>query len=72
MNVIYAGKTREYPEGTTVAELLKIEEVQNARYASVAINDVFASISAYDITELHEGDVVEVLYLMGGGQPWRR
>lgn len=68
MNIIIGGERREVPEDTTVAQLLVSENVEMPEYVSVSVNEQFVQKEAFSTTVLHDGDVVEFLYYMGGGQ----
>jgi sulfur carrier protein len=68
MKLTVSGNIKEYDEGLTVAQLIELEKVEMPLYVSVSINDEFVKSNAYNETTLHDGDVVEFLYFMGGGQ----
>ena len=68
VNLIIGGERREIREGTTVAQLLVLENVEMPEYVSVSLNEQFVQKEAFGTTVLHDGDVVEFLYYMGGGQ----
>jgi sulfur carrier protein len=68
MKLTVSGNSKEYNEGLTVVQLIELEKVETPIYVSVSINDEFVKSNAYNETTLHEGDVVEFLYFMGGGQ----
>ena len=67
MVVTIAGEKKETKEGTTVAQLIIDENVENADYVTVTINDEFVDGENFDSTVINENDVVEFLYFMGGG-----
>lgn len=67
MAVTIAGEKKEIKEGTTVAQLIIDENVENADYVTVTINDEFVDSENFDSTVINENDVVEFLYFMGGG-----
>ena len=67
MVVTIAGEKKEIKEGTTVAQLIIDENVENADYVTVTINDEFVASENFDSTVINENDVVEFLYFMGGG-----
>lgn len=67
MTITVAGNKKEYEEGLTLTSLIEKEEVENAEYVTVTINDEFVERENFDGTRLKEGDVVEFLYFMGGG-----
>lgn len=68
MNITVAGNKKEVAEGLTVAQLVIDEKVETPEYVTVTINDEFVESSAFESTVLKDGDVVEFLYFMGGGQ----
>lgn len=67
MVVTIAGEKKEIKEGTNVAQLIIDENVENADYVTVTINDEFVDSENFDSTVINENDVVEFLYFMGGG-----
>lgn len=50
-----------------VTTLIEKENVENAQYVTVTLNDEFVERDNFDTTVLKDGDVVEFLYFMGGG-----
>lgn len=50
------------------AQLVIDENVETPQYVTVTINDEFVESGAFESTVLKDGDVVEFLYFMGGGQ----
>lgn len=52
----------------TVAELIELEQVETPEYVTVSINEEFIDRSTFESRVLREGDEVEFLYFMGGGQ----
>ena len=67
MKIIVAGNQKEYDEGITVKELIEKEDVENAEYVTVTINDEFVERDNFQATVIKENDAVEFLYFMGGG-----
>lgn len=67
MKITVAGEAKEVKDGLTIAELIKQENVENPDYVTVSVNDEFAESESFSSQELHDGDVVEFLYFMGGG-----
>lgn len=67
MKLNVAGKTKEYPEGLTIRQLIEAENVETPEYVSVSVNDEFAKSQDFDTQVLHDGDNIEFLYFMGGG-----
>lgn len=68
MTVTVAGVKKEYEDGLTVAKLIELENVETPEYVTVTINDDFLESGTFDTTEIKDGDSVEFLYFMGGGQ----
>jgi sulfur carrier protein len=69
MFITVAGEKKEYKEGLTLPELIEIEKVEQPEYVTVSINDEFIDGDNKATTVLKDGDNVEFLYFMGGGQP---
>lgn len=68
MNITVAGVKKEVANGLTVAQLIEQENVETPQYVTVTINDDFVESGAFESTVLKDGDSVEFLYFMGGGQ----
>lgn len=68
MNITVAGEKKEVKDGITVAQLIVDEKVETPQYVTVTINDDFVESGTFESTVLNEGDNVEFLYFMGGGQ----
>ena len=66
MTITVAGNKKDVAEGLTVAQLVIDENVETPQYVTVTINDEF--VESGESTVLKDGDVVEFLYFMGGGQ----
>lgn len=49
-------------------ELIEQEKVETPEYVTVSINEEFVESDKKESTVLKDGDVVEFLYFMGGGQ----
>ena len=54
-------------DGITVAELIEQEQIENAEYVTVTVNEEFLQREDFTTTKLKDGDEVEFLYFMGGG-----
>lgn len=67
MYITVAGNKREVKDGTTLLELIKLENVEMPEYVTVSINDEFVEADKKAVTVLKNGDNVEFLYFMGGG-----
>lgn len=68
MTITVAGNKKEVADNLTVAQLIVDENVETPEYVTVTINDEFVKSGAFEETTLKDGDVVEFLYFMGGGQ----
>ena len=67
MILTVAGEQKEFNDGLTVSQLIEAQS-EDALYVTVSINDEFVSRDEHDSIVLKDGDVVEFLYFMGGGQ----
>ena len=68
MVITVAGNKKEVKDGLTVAQLVIDEKVETPEYVTVTINDEFVESGTCETTVLKDGDTVEFLYFMGGGQ----
>ena len=68
MNITVAGVKKEVSDGITVAQLIIDEKVETPEYVTVTVNDEFLENTQFEETVLSEGDNIEFLYFMGGGQ----
>jgi sulfur carrier protein len=68
MFITVAGNKKEVKDGLTVAELIEQEKVETPQYVTVSLNDEFVENGNFATTALKDGDNVEFLYFMGGGQ----
>jgi len=68
MKLTVSGNVKEYADGLTVEELIVLEKVETPIYVTVSVNDTFLASGTFAETVLHDGDSVEFLYFMGGGQ----
>lgn len=68
MTITVAGSKKEVADNLTVAQLIIDEKVETPEYVTVTINDEFVKNGTFEETTLKDGDVVEFLYFMGGGQ----
>ena len=62
------GEVQEVQSGISLTELIKQNNVEQPEMVSVQVNDDFVDRSEWDALEIKEGDVVDFLYFMGGGQ----
>ena len=68
MIITVAGNKKEVKDSLTVAELIVQEKVETPQYVTVSLNDEFVENGTFESTVLKDGDNVEFLYFMGGGQ----
>ncbi|MDD7185554.1 MAG: sulfur carrier protein ThiS [Ruminococcus sp.] len=68
MNITVSGVKKEVSDGLTVEQLIVSEKVETPQYVTVTINDEFVESGSFKNTVLKDGDTVEFLYFMGGGQ----
>lgn len=68
MKITVSGDQKEVKDGITISELIAQENVETPEYVSVSVNEEFAKSVDFDTQQLHDGDVVEFLYFMGGGR----
>ena len=68
MFITVAGEKKEVKDGLTLPELIEQEKVETPEYVTVSINEEFVESDKKESTVLTDGDVVEFLYFMGGGQ----
>lgn len=67
MQITVTGVKKEVKDGLTLPELIEQENVETPEYVTVSINEEFVATAERESTILKEGDVVEFLYFMGGG-----
>ena len=68
MKITVAGVSKQFDDGLTVAKLVELENVETPEYVTVTINEEFVESGSFASTTLKDGDTVEFLYFMGGGQ----
>ena len=68
MTITVAGLKKEGADGLSVAQLIINENVETPQYVTVSVNDEFIADDKFESTVLQDGDSVEFLYFMGGGQ----
>ena len=69
MRIKINGKPEEI-EAKTVLDLLGAKEIE-PQMVSVELNSTIVDREAYATTLLKEGDMLELLFFMGGGGRWR-
>ncbi|MBW8001238.1 MAG: sulfur carrier protein ThiS [Planctomycetes bacterium] len=68
MKIVVNGEEFESKDGLTISELLVEQEVKMPDMVSVELNGEILKRSVFETASLNEGDKVEFLYFMGGGQ----
>ncbi len=67
MKLVINGKDAQSKDNLSVTELLAEQKVKMPDTVSVEINGSILRRTEFDNTSLKEGDKVEFLYFMGGG-----
>jgi sulfur carrier protein len=67
MRITVNGKSAEISGRVTVNKMLDELKTQDALYVTVQLNGVILKREEFDSVTVNEGDVVELLYFMGGG-----
>ena len=67
MKVTIAGNVKDIAEGTTLAQLVIDEKVENPEYVTVTVNDEFVENHDLENVVIKDNDNIELLYFMGGG-----
>ena len=66
--VIVNGEAQEVVLPITVEELIKLNKVEQPELVSVQLNEEFLDRNEYSTRQVNEGDEIDFLYFMGGGQ----
>ncbi len=67
MQITLNGEKREVPDGSTVLDLLEFLKIQHQRVA-VELNETIVKKERYRETAVQDGDSLEIVSFMGGGQ----
>jgi sulfur carrier protein len=62
------GEAQEVQLPLNLTELIQQNNVQQPEMVSVQLNDDFVDRNEWDNLQIKEGDTVDFLYFMGGGQ----
>ena len=68
MKVLINGDAKELASKASVTDALTSENVDQPDTVSVQLNGEFLDKSLFPTTALNDGDELEFLYFMGGGQ----
>lgn len=66
--LIVNGKEQEVTLPLTVSEVIKLNNVLQPEMVSVQVNEEFVERDDFSTTSLNDGDSIDFLYFMGGGQ----
>ena len=67
MKLVINGKEIDSKESLSVSELLMEQNIKKPEMVSVELNGNILRQTEFENTNLKEGDKIEVLYFMGGG-----
>ena len=65
--IIVNGEAQEVQLPISLTELIRKNDVQQPEMVSVQVNDDFVDRDEWDKVSIKEGDAVDFLYFMGGG-----
>lgn len=69
MQVVVNGNTEHLPDpAITIADLLKLSDVESPDMVSVQLNGEFVDHKNFGIKTLADRDEIDFLYFMGGGR----
>ena len=69
MQIKINGKPEEIQAGT-LADLLQVKDIE-PQMVSIELNSKIVEREAYALTQVNEGDAIELLFFMGGGNLYR-
>ncbi len=67
MKILLNNREEEFAGDTLTVTGLLVEKKYSFRMRIIKINGILISKDKYDSTEIHDGDNVQMLYLMSGG-----
>ena len=62
------GKAQELETSISITELIKLNNVAQPEMVSIQLNGQFVNREDFDSTKVSDGDELDLLYFMGGGQ----
>jgi len=62
------GESQQINDATSILEIIKINNVLQPEMVSVQVNGEFIHRDNFGTTNLNDGDEIDFLYFMGGGQ----
>ena len=66
--LIVNGEEQEVTLPLTVSEVINLNNVLQPEMVSVQVNEEFVERDDFSTTSLNDGDSIDFLYFMGGGQ----
>ncbi len=66
MNIVLNGEHAEFPAGALLTEVVECTGLLPERVATI-VNENVVPRAQRSVTELNDGDIVEILTLAGGG-----
>lgn len=68
MKIKVNGEQKDFSASLNISSLLKENKVEQPEMVSVQLNGEFVERENFETTKVKEGDEVDFLYFMGGGQ----
>lgn len=68
--ILVNGESQEVVTPISVTGLVKQNNVENPELVSVQLNEEFIDHADFDTTLVNDGDEIDFLYFMGGGQAY--
>lgn len=68
MKIKVNGEQKDFSDAIDISSLLKANKVEQPDMVSVQLNGEFVERENFEATKVKEGDEVDFLYFMGGGQ----
>lgn len=59
--------SNEYKEGITIQELLDYKNIEAVPWLVISVNGTFVKREKFKEFVLNDGDVIEMIYIRGGG-----
>ena len=59
--------SNEYKDGMTIQDLLDYKNIEAVPWLVISVNEVFIPRNKFKEHVLNDGDVIEMIYIRGGG-----
>ena len=59
--------SNEYKDGLTIQELLDLKNIEAVPWLVISVNGVFVKRESFKNHVFNDGDVIEMIYVRGGG-----